>query len=417
MALRLHLYSFFALLCTFVGFGQSFKVSSFEGDAGTALKRAMASSYDTIILDKRPEGWTFGPTRIKGARNKILLIEEGVEIKAKQNAFLKSNDALFQFIQCEGIEIIGNKVTITMNKEEYTEGEWRHGISLREVKDFIIKDLTICNSGGDGIYIAGLARGSFSKNVLLERIHSINNKRQGISIISGSNIKISDCVFSDTKGTLPGAGLDIEPNNEEDIIRQIEVVNSVFQNNYRAGIMLALGKLKGSSEPVSIVFRNCRLKNNHSPENKKAAAEIIFGASKDDPVKGDVLFKNCIVESSNWGLFYSRKRADAYQVSFIDCAAINICAAGSWPPIYLEVPDYRQVTGPLGGYSFENLYLEYSSEVPFAIVRGSRLGTLSGLQNIKGDVTISGSGAENIKYINYDPKLNREVNLEITRKH
>ncbi len=386
-------------------------------DHNRALVMAMKSYYDTIVLDRRPEPWVFAPLKIWEAKNKVLILESGVEVRAKKNAFKKTSNSLWQFILCENIQILGNGATFSMNKEEYIEGEWRHGISLRACKDVEIRDITIRDSGGDGIYLAGWnQKGTFSENITIDGIQSINNKRQGISIISARNVKISNSLFAETKGTLPSAGLDIEPDHPEDVISQIEITDCIFRDNDHAGIMLGLGKLDENSHPISIVIRNSILRNNHVPTHPRSAAEVIIGANRESPVKGNVLFDKCVFEDSKWGIFYSRKRSDAFTVTFTDCIGRNICKDGSWPPVYLEVPEYHKKTGPLGGFVFKNLYLEYDTKLPFMIVRGSKMGTLENLADIQGDVTIAAPDHDYFNYINYNPEKNRNVKVKFTKK-
>ena len=413
------LFVLFLSVIVYNSHGQSVRASSFgfEIDPTRAMVLAMKSDNDTIIIDKKKVPWTVKPVRIIGVSNKVILFESETQVHAQSGAFMKTTDALLTFVKCENIQIIGNGSTLCMNKEEYLDGEWRHGISLRAAKDFSIRDLTIRDSGGDGIYIAGSERGTYSENVFIDNVQSLNNKRQGLSIISGKNITISNSLFADTKGTLPGAGLDIEPNNAEDVVSQIEINKCVFRNNDHSGIKLALGKLEDWSTPVSIYVNDCILENNHSKDHPKTAAEILIGAHKNRPVKGEVIFQNCLIKNSNWGLFYSRKRADAYTVKFIDCVGKNICQDGNWPPVFLEVPDYRKKTAGLGGFIFENLYLDYDTPVPFMIVRGSRFGTLENLQNINGDVTINSPGTEDFKFINYSKSSNLNVNIQVTREN
>ena len=403
---------------TTITLAQSVRVSSFiiESDHRRALINAISSPYDTIIVDNIDEPWVLKPVVLKARHNKVIILEKGVELQAMPGAYPKTSDALLTFIQCSNIAIEGNENVLCMNKAEYTDGEWRHLISLRACKDFRIQNLTVRESGGDGIYIAGYGRGTYSENIVIDNVLSLNNKRQGLSIISGKNILISNSRFSDTKGTLPGAGLDIEPNNEDDVLDNIRVTSCTFSNNYHSGILLALGKLKSSSKPVSIFFSNSILRNNHATEHPRSAAEILINSNKDSPVKGDVIFENCVVENSKWGIFYSRKRADAFSVLFKNCVGRNVCMDASWPPIYLEVPDYRNDTGPLGGFTFENLYLEYAAELPLMVVRGSRMGTLKNLKDITGDITIKGGAKEDFKYINYTPESNLNVSLDIVHK-
>ncbi|WP_340077601.1 right-handed parallel beta-helix repeat-containing protein [Leptobacterium sp. I13] len=383
-------------------------------DATAAFQQAVQSEADTIIIDKQFSDWHIRPTVFRNLSNKTILFEKGVTLRAKKGAFTNESDRLLEFINAENVKIIGNGALFIMDKDEYITGEWRHSISLRKCRNIYIEKLTIANSGGDGIYIAGLEKGSYSENITINAVTAMNNKRQGISIISGKNIYISQSVFKNTKGTLPGAGVDIEPNHNQDKIINIRFENCSFIDNDHAGILLALNKMDHTSEPVSVYFSNCYLKNNHNPENRYAASEIIVGASPLNPVKGEVIFNNCLIDGSKWGMLYSRKTRDAYHVTFKDCAAINISQDNTWPPIYLEVPDYNKETGALGGFTFQNVMLAYKTALPFFQVRGSKKETLKEVAGIYGDITVINPWQGGIKYLNYNPENNRQVRITYT---
>ena len=120
---------------------QSIKVSSYGLENHTkAIERAMRSSGDTIIIDFISEPWVVDPLRFSGVENKVIVFEEGVSLWAKQGSFPNTNDALLTLIDCQNIIIIGNNTKLCMSKEDYVEGEWRHGISLLGSKNIIIKN-------------------------------------------------------------------------------------------------------------------------------------------------------------------------------------------------------------------------------------------------------------------------------------
>jgi len=64
-----------------------------------------------------------------------------------------------------------------------------------------------------------------------------------------------------------------------------------------------------------------------------------------------------------------------------------------------------------------DVYVSYSSNVPVFVVRGSRLGTLRHFRSIKGHITVAGPIESKMKFINYDPVNNRDVDVEITSKN
>jgi hypothetical protein len=235
-----------------------------------------------------------------------------------------------------------------------------------------------------------------------------------MSIISAQNVVVSNCMFMETNGTLPEAGLDIEPNTPADRIVNINFKDCSFINNSHSGILIALGKLETSSLPVSISFNSCYLSNNHVISNIYPAAEININANKESPVRGRVSFEECLVENSKWGMLFSRKRSDAFDVVFKNCAAINICKSWGYSPLGFEVPDYRTIYSSLGGFAFDNLFLSYKSSVPVIKVRGSKLGTLKSFKNVTGNLIIKNNGTKGIEYVNYFSVQNENVKLNFT---
>lgn len=385
----------------------------FEKSASMALTKALKSSFDTIVIDKQNKPWILRPMYFENIKNKVIIIEKGVLIKAQPGAFLNKFDALLAFKNCENIKIFGNGAILQMNKKEYTNGEWRHGLSILNTRNFYVEKLVICDSGGDGIFIDGFSEGSFSENITIREVVCSNNKRQGISIISAMNVSVYESIFENTIGTLPGSGVDLEPDHKKDRMMKINFYDCIFRNNDHAGISVALHKLETDSEPVSIMFKNCVLSNNHNEANRYVASEITIGAHNTRPVKGSLLFKDCLVEDSQWGLFYSRKVSEAFKVTFENCMARNICLDEGISVMYLEVPDYYKGNFNLGGFEFDNLVLDYKTNVNLLTVRGSRLQTLSKVSDVYGDITIMGKKEKPFQYFNYDPINDNNFDLKL----
>ena len=143
------------------------------------------------------------------------------------------------------------------------------------------------------------------------------------------------------------------------------------------------------------------------------STEILISAAKKDPVKGQVIFKDCLISDSSWGMLFSRKSASAFHVKFEDCVARNICQNSALPAIGLEVTDYRN-DSEIGGFTFDNLLLDYPAESPYFVVRGSRFGSLKHFRDVKGSISISNDIDQPMKYINYDPSDNLNVDLKWT---
>ncbi|GAB5472903.1 MAG: hypothetical protein Mars2KO_10020 [Maribacter sp.] len=403
------------------GTAQQKKLSAFLTTTPTeALYEFMASEIDTLVINKLSKPWVFQEMTFKNVKNKVLMFEYGVVIQAKKDAFPKKNDSFFKFIDCENISIIGNHSIIRMNKEKYVDGEWRHVIRLRGCKNFDISDLTLRDSGGDGIAIGRSKKVWFSKNIRLDNLQCINNKRQGISITSAEDVWVSNSCFADTIGTAPGAGVDIEPNVPEERIVNVNFNNCIFKNNYNVGINIGLPKLLSSSKKVSIRFENCTLENNFSEENTKIPSEIRIQSHKTDPVKGTVVFKGCTIKNSKWRMLYARKNAEGFKVSFEDFRAEAVCSSPySGAVIYLEVPHYSKDSN-LGGYHFSNVTIDYTADKPIFMVRGSKRNPLNRLENLSGEIVVTNPNLTvkpEIQYIGYMPLMDENISLKIKKKN
>jgi hypothetical protein len=396
-------------------YAQSIKASKYGfnlDDNNKTLYKAIKNN-DTIIIDKQSSNWFVSPLTFRNLENKTIIFENDVVLQAKYGAYVSINASLLKFVGCKNIKIYGNGSFILMNKNEYTDGEWRMGISLMGCSDFEIKNLTISCTGGDGIYIDGYKDIRFSENVLIDGIISTNNKRQGISIISAKNLWVKNSVFTKTQGTLPEAGLDIEPDSETDVIINVNFEDCSFTNNYHSGIVIGLDNLTDKSEPVSISFKNCYLSMNHHVSNRYVQAEIIISSHPISPVKGNISFNDILIDGSNWRFLYSRKLSKGYNIYFKNISAINICQQkDDMSAIYLEVPDYFKSSGPIGGFLFENFYVKYKSKASFFTIKGSSLETLRGVKNITGDITITNPNLTKfIDYIKYNS--NKNINFDV----
>ncbi|MGG0341953.1 hypothetical protein ABEY50_18005 [Priestia megaterium] len=73
----------------------------------------------------------------------------------------------------------------------------------------VLRDIQISKMWEDGIYVG---RAYASINGKIHNVLCDQNRRQGVSITYANGVVIRDSEFIDTSGTLPEAGIDIEPN-------------------------------------------------------------------------------------------------------------------------------------------------------------------------------------------------------------
>ena len=125
----------------------------------------------------------------------------------------------------------------------------------------VLRGLTVRSSGGDGIYVAGVTNGLFSELVLN------NHFRQGVSIISATNVLFEDCVFSNTgvgAASSPACGVDLEPNYAVDRLQNITFRRCLAANNTACGFTISPHNLLHTtsgppvlSAAVGITFEDC----------------------------------------------------------------------------------------------------------------------------------------------------------------
>ncbi|MGF7028408.1 hypothetical protein [Sphingobacterium sp. HSC-15S19] len=149
-------------------------------------------------------------------------------------------------------------------------GEWGHGIYIYSSSNVSISGLTLREFWGDGSAVGGNEdenNNNPSKMVNYHNVQFIDNRRQGISLVNCTTIEIDHCLFSQTYGTLPMAGIDLEPNpNKDSIIKvgkvsDVKITNSVFSDNYQAVAMFNPFKLETAR------IDNIYLENNDMRDN------------------------------------------------------------------------------------------------------------------------------------------------------
>jgi parallel beta-helix repeat protein len=95
-----------------------------------------------------------------------------------------------------------------------------------------------------------------SDDVVVANIVSTNNRRQGLSIGRGNNIKIRDSEFSNSNGTAPECGIDIEPD-DPGVSNKVSIENCVLRGNRRYGLL-------AYKRSQNTTIRRCTVENNGS---------------------------------------------------------------------------------------------------------------------------------------------------------
>ena len=236
-------------------------------DSTAPLQAAISSGVPRLVVDRMAGPWIVRP--LSGVSNQEILLEDGAEMQAKRGEFHGKLDCLISYHDAENVVLRGKEgAVLRMHHDDYTnrtlysKSEWRNAIGIWGVRNFTVRDLALIGSGGDGIYVGTSGPGRHCRDVTIRNVVSDGNNRQGISVISVDGLLIEGCTLKNTRGASPESGLDIEPNHNWDVLRNIVVRDCTSVGNNGCGYEVMIYNMDGTSEPIDIRFENCRSSGN-----------------------------------------------------------------------------------------------------------------------------------------------------------
>jgi hypothetical protein len=171
--------------------------------------------------------------------------------------------------------VIVNSGMLIGDRDTHTgSGEHGFGVAILGSDRVMVNGTAANNMFGDGFYIGEgptFGGSTHPTNIQLINVTADNNRRQGLSIISGQNILVSGSKFTNTNGTSPSAGIDVEPNGPTNVLQNVVLNDIVTSNNQGSGISLSLGAIQGTTTPISITV------NNHQDNGSKVGLDVSSG--------------------------------------------------------------------------------------------------------------------------------------------
>jgi parallel beta-helix repeat protein len=192
---------------------------------------------------------------LKPKSNQIINLSQNAVLKAMPSA--NGYNAVVRMIGVSNVTITGGKIVGERNNHLGTSGEWGMGIHVIQGSNNItISNITISDCWGDGIF---LGDSPAVTDVTIDNVICDNNRRQGLSVTDAKRVIIKNSVFKNTNGTLPQAGIDIEPDANQ-TSEDIQIINTQCYGN--AGSGLDLMGITGTIQRVSV--SDSTLKDNGS---------------------------------------------------------------------------------------------------------------------------------------------------------
>jgi len=213
-------------------------VNQVGGTGGTVL-----IPDGTYLINGISDGWD--GISLKG--NMTLQLSSGATLQEIPNSHADSSVITVQNVS--NVNIIGGTVQGERAGHLGTTGESGMGINILASNNIVVDGVTTKEARGDGIYIGGSTIPS--KNITVCNLVSDNNYRQGLSVTSADGVVIRDSIFKNSNGTLPEAGIDIEPDSNAFYVRNIQILNSQFMNNAGEQILVYAGDSLQGIKPVT----------------------------------------------------------------------------------------------------------------------------------------------------------------------
>ena len=217
------------------------------------------------------------------------------------------------------------------------------------------------DAGGDGLYIGGSEKKSFSENVTISGVTVKGSARQGLTVISARNLLVRKSLFAHSSGVMPQSGIDIEAESVHDRLERVRMEENVTEANAGNGIRIDLSKLMAKSTPVSIIIR---------PHQDKAAGEnglvASNGTNNEAGVLGTVLIDRFSSENARlYGIAFSFWNASGPSAIVQDASILNANQGhGTDDNVAIAVIRGGGGRGRLGNVKFQRISIRDTSKKP-----------------------------------------------------
>lgn len=235
----------------------------------------------------------------------LLINDKGIRLKSNSNVVFDRKSSLIlkptaeskysvvQIYNVKNVTLYNPTLIGDRKNHKGEQGEWGMGIRIQDSEQVKIYNVNIKDMWGDGIYITSYTE-TKSNNILIKNGWIDNVRRNGISIISGKNITIDSVQISNTNGTHPAAGIDVEPNTHTNVIDNLKLMNILTLNNQKDGIVLSLRNLVHAENRNTVTVHI----NNHEDRGSRYA--LRFSALKGVKRSDKVLKGKIVIENSKW---------------------------------------------------------------------------------------------------------------------
>jgi parallel beta-helix repeat protein len=188
--------------------------------------------------------------------NTRLEMDPKAQLSAMANSLPRSH--VIKVWAVDNVQIVGGRIVGERAAHKGSTGEWGYGINIQAANNVTVTDTHVSDCWGDGFWIGAIGKGDravVSTGVTLLRVTSTNNRRQGLSIGPVQGVSVVDSTFSNSNGTKPQAGIDIEPLGQG-TARDITIRNCTITGNRGTGLEM-------HDHVVGVVVTGCTIEGNN----------------------------------------------------------------------------------------------------------------------------------------------------------
>ena len=157
----------------------------------------------------------------------------------------------------DNVQIVGGRVVGERDQHRGDKGEWGYGINIQASHNVLVQGTRISDCWGDGMWIGAFGRGAkadISTDVTVQNVVCTNNRRQGLSLGPCQRVRILDSTFSDTNGTKPQSGIDLEPMGQGEV-KDVLIQGCTLTGNKGCGVEI-------HHSVSGVVIRRCTIRDN-----------------------------------------------------------------------------------------------------------------------------------------------------------
>jgi parallel beta-helix repeat protein len=216
-------------------------------DDTTAIQAAInqvGGTGGTVLIPDGTYMIQAAPQGLYPRSNMTIKMTSGAVLKAIPTSLEKYS--ILRIENVSNVNVIGGKLQGEREQHQGTSGEHGNGLSVLSSTNVAIQGVTATDMWGDGFFV-----GRASKQITICSVVADNNRRQGMSIVSGNGVIVKDSIFKNTNGTLPQSGVQIEPDANL-VVSNVQILNSQMLNNKGWGIKLTSPAVNSSINTVTL---------------------------------------------------------------------------------------------------------------------------------------------------------------------